>query len=211
MSPARESTTLSPCAPHLNALRLLLTRGRNGAGTSLGEILPQSPLQSIRVPGFAFPNHQGAPPTASELVDDLAVSLNVAIQFRPPVGRIAPGHGRALASGMLMPETAMDKNDGAMLGQDNVRPARKRCDIDPEPVAQAVKDAPNCELRRCVTPPDPRHDLTALFRRVHIPSAGQTSVHYSWPSPPLPLSDGGVLRDTPATSNWAARASEPRT
>lgn len=67
---------------------------------------------------------------------------------------------------MPVPEAAVDEDDGGVFRQDDVRPAVKLAvlrAVHREAVAEAVEHLAQCQLRLRVPPPDPGHDLGALF------------------------------------------------
>lgn len=70
---------------------------------------------------------------------------------------------------MRMPEATMNKDDLAVLWQNDVRPSRQVLAMKSEAVPHGVKHAPDSEFRACVFAFDRLHDAAALFRaaRVH--------------------------------------------
>ena len=70
---------------------------------------------------------------------------------------------------MTMPETAVDENYGRVLWQHNIRLTWQSNNMDPESVAQSVKQAPHPLLDTGILSSDVRHNLASLFgiERVH--------------------------------------------
>lgn len=65
---------------------------------------------------------------------------------------------------MRMPEATMNKDDLAVLGQNDVRPSRQVLAMKPEAVPHGVKYAPDSELRAGVFAFDRLHYAAALLR-----------------------------------------------
>lgn len=68
-----------------------------------------------------------------------------------------------------MPETTVDENYGRVLWQHNIRLTWQSINMDPESVAQSVKQAPHPLLDTGILSSDVRHNLASLFgiERVH--------------------------------------------
>jgi hypothetical protein len=58
---------------------------------------------------------------------------------------------------MAMPETAMNKNDGAKASQHNIRFSWKVADMQPKPESLAMQQTANQYLRLCVSPSNTGH------------------------------------------------------
>lgn len=68
-----------------------------------------------------------------------------------------------------MPKAAVDEDDLAPRGKDQIRFARQSRAMEPKTVAQPVDQASDVNFGRAALALDPPHPLTALFRgeRVH--------------------------------------------
>ena len=72
---------------------------------------------------LAFPDDDDEPTFGLQLPPDLLVPLLIAGDFGLPELRVGLGNRVVFAILMAMPETAVDKDDGAVLGKDDVRGA----------------------------------------------------------------------------------------
>ena len=74
---------------------------------------------------LAFPDNDDKPPLGLQLTPHFLVSFLVTCHFRHPKLRISLGDSVMLTSLVSMPETTMDKDNSAVLGEDNVWGSRK--------------------------------------------------------------------------------------
>jgi hypothetical protein len=94
--------------------------------------------QLARVTCLALPDYEYAP---SELGQGRAVAaVTSAIRFKLLAPELCArlGCAREAAAGMPVPEAPVHKDDGAVLGQNDVRRARKILSMQAEPVAKFV-------------------------------------------------------------------------
>lgn len=75
---------------------------------------------------------------------------------------------RQLAAGMLVPETAVNKDNLPTPGERNIGAARRSLPLKPEPIAQPMQQTPDDEFRLGVRALDPRHVQAALLLREMI-------------------------------------------
>lgn len=94
-------------------------------------------------------------------LSDIARSIAIDLGF-PELGA-STGQAEQVAV-VSMPEATIDKNDGPVLRQNDVRPTRKAG--TPQPVAEALRmqGFPHQQLDLRVLAPDPRHLRRALLR-----------------------------------------------
>ena len=88
--------------------------------------------QALRGPRIAFPNNDRSPAVLLQLASGLDVALDIAAELGAPVFRPGFRPGGQPASGMLVPEAAVDEHCGAIPGQDNVGIAREILPVKPE-------------------------------------------------------------------------------
>jgi hypothetical protein len=88
---------------------------------------------------------------------DLSVSVYVLRELLRPEAHPAPGPICVRAIEVTMPETAVDKNYGLVLGKHNVWFARQIAAVQPESEAHPVKSRPHNALRSRVRAAYPRH------------------------------------------------------
>ena len=111
----------------------------------------------------ARPNGDHAPAELSEHSLVLLVALRIAAQFILP--KIPPRRWDAalIATSMLMPDAAMDKDHGAGLWHDNVRASRQICPVKTEAVAHAVQNRANLLFSLGILASDAAHVPRAMF------------------------------------------------
>lgn len=96
------------------------------------------------------------------------IAFLVSGNLRCPEVSVGFGHRVELAALVTMPEAAMDEDDGAVLGEDDVRGAGEALDIDPVTEAEAPEGVPQAELRLRGGGVDGGHIFMALFWSVII-------------------------------------------
>lgn len=75
------------------------------------------------------------------------------------------GVGRASAAFVTVPEAAMDEDDHSPRGEYDVRATREIAPVQPEPVAQTMKQAPHGQFRLRVLASDAAHEQAARWVR----------------------------------------------
>jgi hypothetical protein len=121
-------------------------------------------LQRGEVPGVALPDYPHAPSEFCERAVDLAVAGNVPVEFcLPEVDPSLGGVGEG-ATGMPVPEAAVDEDRDLPAGQDDVGDARKVAPVEPEPKTKPVQDASDGDLGVRIPSPDPRHHGASFWR-----------------------------------------------
>ena len=69
---------------------------------------------------FTLPNYDAFPPGRLKFSDMTTITLNITLQFVRPEGLITLGHRCILASGVLMPEAAVDEDDSTIFGKNDI-------------------------------------------------------------------------------------------
>ena len=69
---------------------------------------------------------------------------------------------------MPVPEAAVDKDNGSVLGKDDVRRPGKIASVEAVPEAHSVEEGPNRELGARILVADARHYLASLPPRKHV-------------------------------------------
>jgi hypothetical protein len=69
---------------------------------------------------LTFPNRQATPSLFSEKACVSPIAISISIEFRVPERHVASGHYGIAATGVLMPETAMNENYGAVSWKDKI-------------------------------------------------------------------------------------------
>ena len=111
---------------------------------------PQSLRQFVRVAQFALPDDDHFPAVPAEFFPVSVIALTRASELRQPVLATGSRGARAWATGMPVPETAVDEHDGAMFGQHDIRIAGQIGAMQSESKSKAVKERPDLLFRRRV-------------------------------------------------------------
>ena len=111
---------------------------------------------------MAFPDRYDFPAMPTQLPSMLPVVDDVTGELVRPELPMALGSSRRLAALMPMPEASMDKNDGSISGQDNVRLPRQAGDMYSEPVACPMEERANGDLGAGILALDFGHQATAF-------------------------------------------------
>jgi hypothetical protein len=126
--------------------------------------LTQSPQHAIKLsreilrpPRFAFPNHYNAPAEVSELSQDALITRLVPIKLGGPELAIRFGSVSEPASGMPMPETAVNEDSGAVPRKHNVRFARQVAAMQAKSIAESMQHRSDDAFRRRVSTCNSRH------------------------------------------------------
>lgn len=112
---------------------------------------------------FALPDGEDGPAEAGEFGLFVVVASDVAVDFGGPEVAVGGRQGGAGAAFVAVPEAAVDEDDGAVFGQDDVRVAGQVASMESEAVAEAVEDRPDADLGGGVFALDGGHDAAALF------------------------------------------------
>ena len=110
---------------------------------------------------FTFPDDDDMPTLGTEGLLVLQVTGLVACEFLGPEGDVAVGDTKVLAALVTMPETAVDKYDGLVGGEDEVGGAGEVADMDAVPEAVGPEEAAHEEFGAGVFAPDTCHDAAA--------------------------------------------------
>ncbi len=86
------------------------------------------------------------------------VVFDIAAELLFPVFDVRFWGGCISATLMMMPETAVDEDDGHMLWKHDVRSARKASDVLAETIAKAKEIASDLDFDRSILASDMRHD-----------------------------------------------------
>ena len=111
---------------------------------------------------LAFPDDGHVPAAAAEAAQVLAVVRDIPREFLRPEFPVGLGGGGDFTVLVPVPETAVDEDDGAVFGQDDVGLAGEVLHLEPEAVAGAVQQTADLPLRAGVLAPDLRHVPAAL-------------------------------------------------
>ena len=113
----------------------------------------------------AFPDRYDVPSKVGKFGNDFSVSLDIVLELLVPEFRVGGWSRCITASGVPVPETAMDKNHGSVFRKDQIRSPGKGPDVFPVAEATGKQIFPKCHFRAGVCAPDPGHIITScLFR-----------------------------------------------
>lgn len=137
------------------------------AGHLLGwpQKLQYSPLGSIYVLRFAFPDNQRLPSKRAQGTPHRAISLTVPRKLRQPVPPIRPGKPCDLASSVLMPKAPVNKDDLVSRGEHQIWLSWETSLVQPEPIPQAVNKRADRQLGRHALASYSAHVLAAPLWR----------------------------------------------
>lgn len=111
---------------------------------------------------FAFPDGDDGPGEGVEALGVEFVAGDVAGHFLTPELLVGLGNGVLGATAVAVPEAAVDEDDGAVLGQDEVGGAGEAFVIEPVPVALVPQCVPDGPLRGGVPGTDAGHVVRPL-------------------------------------------------
>jgi hypothetical protein len=83
------------------------------------------------------------------------------MELRPPKGRVLLRGIREAATWVLVPEAPVHKDDGPVLGKDDVGLAGEGADVNPESKPLPVQPGANDQFGSCVATPDAGHHSAA--------------------------------------------------
>lgn len=165
----------SECLRH-NYEQAILPHGpssRSGGGISAGPVRPR-PGRGFRDGGicilaeFAFPDGDDGPGEGVEALGVEFVAGDVAGYLFFPESGVRLGFDVLGATAVAVPEAAVDEDDGAVLGQDEVGGAGEALVIEPVPVALVPQCVPDGPLWACVPGTDAGHVVGTLRGSCHF-------------------------------------------
>ena len=123
----------------------------------------RSDLNFPSIPQRTFPDSCHAPPGLQQLPLVSPITLHVGIELCPPELLASRRRGRVRATGVTVPETAMDQADSAVARKNQIRFAGKAIVVQSIPEASSVQGATQDDFRTCVLAPNPRHHAGPCF------------------------------------------------
>lgn len=96
------------------------------------------------------------------------ISTRILRELRLPKTDPSGGHRATFAATMSMPKAAMNEDDFAMFGEDKIRTARQRTNMQTKPVAQTMHERTNDELGTRVFASHGSHDCASFSRREYV-------------------------------------------
>lgn len=124
-----------------------------------GEELPDPPFEGCLICNLALPNDECIPTEVRQVLDGFRVPDFCCRELGAPESFPGLRDGR-LGASVLVPETAMDKNDLLMLGENKVRAPRKSTSVQAVSKTQSVAKTPNNHLWLRVFASDSGHHPT---------------------------------------------------
>ena len=112
---------------------------------------------------FSLPYNENIPSLGLQLTPGLLVALLIARDLHHPEFSVGLWDGVVGTIFMTMPEAAVNKDDGVVLGQDDVRLSGKTLVICAIAESQAPEGMTQNQLRACVLGSVMRHTLKALL------------------------------------------------
>ena len=94
----------------------------------------------------ALPNCEDIPSERQQPFHRLEVTPSVIFELLEPTGGVGGGYGGAVTSWMPMPETAVDEDAEAVLGQNDVRLAGQVRAMQPKSVSHGVQGLSHTHL-----------------------------------------------------------------
>lgn len=117
---------------------------------------------------LALPDDDDRPPLGFQLSPHLLVTFLISCYFRNPEIRVGLGHSVILATLMAVPEAAVDKDDGAVFGENDVGRSWKASINHFVAESQAPECVTEFQLRLCRSGADGDHITMALIWREGI-------------------------------------------
>lgn len=149
------------------------------------------------MPEFALPNDERTPAKASEFQAIQHVATAVSLELRDPEVLSTLWKPRQRTATVAVPKTTVYEYYFPAASEDQVGFAWEVRDVQPVPVAHAVRQAAQAHLGSGVLSADPRHDFRATFSRhcVHFGSScGRLLALVPIPGSAQPRSNG-ILRE----------------
>ena len=131
----------------------------------LGRLRQQRPHKRLkrRPPSFALPDDRDPPAEGDKRTLCLLVPLVIALELGGPIVLTGSRDSGINATGVLVPEAAMDKDSKAVSRQHYVRPAGQIAAVKPKPKAEPVQRLPHHYFGLGVLRRKARHHLAARF------------------------------------------------
>lgn len=123
----------------------------------------QTVCQFRLVANLAGPKGDHSPARRRELLTDSLIPTNIPVKFLIPIGDIRSGPLRSLATRMLMPKTAVHKDNGLILRQYDIRFTGKLLNILAKPVPKAMQKRTDRHLRASVPTSNAGHGVRPLI------------------------------------------------
>jgi hypothetical protein len=125
--------------------------------------IPKPPIQTLQRLQFALPQNNHLPAQFPQPILVFAVPFHRSSKFGEPKLRPGGGRGGSRTSGMTVPKTTVDENDGGIFGEDDIGTAGKVFSMKPKAKSHSMKQRPNPHLRAGIFRPHPAHDFAAFF------------------------------------------------
>lgn len=109
------------------------------------------------ITSLTFPYHADMPAERLQAGSIASVAFHISTELVLPEGVIAAWRDREATSGMLMPETATDVNDGAEAPKHNVRATGQPPIVQPVAKTSGMEESAYEHLRLGVLAPDAGH------------------------------------------------------
>jgi hypothetical protein len=113
--------------------------------------------ESLRISGFASPNHGDAPALLAEGGAVAGVACGIAFQFGEPEFAACGGHGGFAAIRVPVPEAAVDENDEPARAQHDVRLSGQSGAVETKAQSHGVEEPAHDQFRCRVLAADARH------------------------------------------------------
>lgn len=123
----------------------------------------QRDLKPCDVARLALPEGQNLPPERFQLLLHFGIAAEVGVELAVPVLDVARRASRAMATGMPMPETAVNEDYLVVPRQDDIGAAGEVSDMETKAVAESVQEGPNRLLRPGVARSNSRHHSAAFL------------------------------------------------
>lgn len=106
-----------------------------------------------------LPKDEDPPAFLSQIFNILVISDDILCKFLLPEIRPGGWGTGVMTIGMSVPETAMDKNDQIIFGQDNIRFSGQILSMQSKAKSTSVQKASHSDFRLCITALDPSHHV----------------------------------------------------
>ncbi len=139
----------------------------------------QSPVQSIHIFGFTFPDCEHLPAEPPKPANAHPIPLDIPAQFQRPIGDSRLGSPPILTGLMLMPKTTVNEDDLSSSRKYQIRRPRQASLMKRVTVSEAMQKSAHNEFRLRVLGPNPAHDFTAPCWRDSIHRLGLPVSRYN--------------------------------
>jgi hypothetical protein len=160
----------------------------------------QSPIQSIHVFGFTFPDCQHLPAEPPEPPHAQSIPFDIPTQFRRPISDSRFGSPPILAGSVLMPKTTVNEDDLSPSRKYQIRRPRQASLMKRVTVSEAMQKSAHNEFRLRVLASNPAHDFTAACWRDSIHRLGLQVSRYN-----LAIGSPGSTTKWPSARNQERR------